>query len=75
MGMLESYWVKIPWWFMGKASRLIWLGFVGLLLVAILALTLYMNSLPSLSTWHTTILENEFTTDSDVKDFDAYLAL
>ncbi len=75
MGMLESYWVKIPWWFMGKASRLIWLGFVGLLLVALLALTLYMNSLPSLSTWHTTILENEYTADSDVKDFDAYLAL
>ncbi|MEE8588127.1 MAG: alpha/beta fold hydrolase [Sulfurimonadaceae bacterium] len=75
MAMLESYWVKVPWWFMSKASRLIWLAFIGVLLVAILLLTLYMNSLPSLSTWHTTILQNEFTTDSDVKDFDEYLAL
>ena len=75
MGLLESYWVKVPWWFMGKASRLLWLGFIGILLVAVLILILYMNSLPSLSTWHTTILQSEFTTDSDVHNYDAYLAL
>ncbi|MGB5966295.1 MAG: alpha/beta fold hydrolase [Sulfurimonadaceae bacterium] len=75
MRILESYWVKVPWWFMSKASRILWLAFIGLLLVGILAFTLYMNSLPSLSTWHTTILQNEFTTDSDIKDFDTYLAL
>ncbi|MFC2073267.1 alpha/beta hydrolase [Campylobacterota bacterium] len=34
-----------------------------------------MKSLPELSTWHTTILQNEFTTESFVKDFDAYIAL
>jgi len=34
-----------------------------------------MNSLPSLSTWHTTILKNEFTAKSNVEDFDAYMAL
>lgn len=34
-----------------------------------------MKSLPSLSTWHTTILENEFTLHSKVKSFDDYLAL
>ena len=75
MGILDSYWVKVPWWFMGKASRIIWLAFIGILLVGVLGFTLYMNSLPSLSTWHTTILQNEFTADSDVKDFDAYLDL
>lgn len=34
-----------------------------------------MRSLPSLSTWHTTILENEFTKHSKVKYFDDYIAL
>ncbi len=34
-----------------------------------------MRSLPELAVWHTTILENEFNTDSNVKDFDDYLAL
>ena len=36
---------------------------------------LYMSSLPTLSTWHTTILKNEFTTDSHVKDIEAYMSL
>jgi len=31
--------------------------------------------MPSLNTWHTTILENEFTTESNVKDFEDYIAL
>ena len=34
-----------------------------------------MRSLPELDIWHTTILHNEFNTDSDVKDFDDYVAL
>ncbi len=75
MDIANSNWFKVPLWFMAKISRILWLGSIGVVLVAILLFTLYMNSLPSLYTWHTTLLQNEFTLDSDVNDFDAYLAL
>lgn len=60
---------------MGKTSRLLWLGFIGVFLISAIILTLYIHSLPSLSTWHTTVLKNEFTADSGINDFKAYLAL
>jgi pimeloyl-ACP methyl ester carboxylesterase len=75
MSILESYWVKIPWWSVRKASRMLLSAFLGALLIGVIIFILYMKSLPSLSTWHTTILQNEFSTKSTVKDFDAYIAL
>ena len=75
MSLLESYWIKIPWWSVRKVSRILWLASLGALLIAVIVFTLYMNSLPSLSTWHTTILKNEFNVESNVEDFDAYIAL
>ncbi|WP_309497746.1 alpha/beta fold hydrolase [Sulfurovum sp.] len=75
MSLLKSYWVQIPWWSVRKASRILWLASLGSLLIGVIVFSLYMNSLPSLSTWHTTILKNEFNTNSNVKNFDAYIAL
>lgn len=75
MPLLESYWIKVPWWSFRKVTRVLSLAFLGALLIGTIVFTLYMNSLPSLSTWHTTILQNEFHTQSNVKDFDAYIAL
>ena len=75
MSILESYWIKIPWWSVRKATRILFLASLGALLIGVIVFVLYMKSLPSLSTWHTTILQNEFTTKSKVKDFDAYIAL
>ena len=75
MSILESYWIKIPWWSIRKASQMLLSAFLGALLIGITVFVLYFKSLPSLSTWHTTILQNEFTANSDVKDFDAYIAL
>ena len=51
------------------------LALLGSILIGLTIFILYMRSLPSLATWHTTILENEFTEYSNVKDFDDYLAL
>jgi hypothetical protein len=51
------------------------ISLLGVLIIGIVAFILYMKSLPSLSTWHSTVLENEFTTHSNVEDFDAYVAL
>lgn len=75
MGILQSYWVQIPWWSVRKASRILFLAFLGAILLAVIAFTLYMRSLPPLSTWHTTLLDNEFTVDSNVKDFEDYVDL
>jgi len=75
MRIFESYWVKIPWWSLQKATYLIWISFLGTLIIGFVAFTFYMKSLPSLSTWHSTVLKNEFTIQSNVKDFDAYMAL
>ena len=74
MRIFESYWVKIPWWSLHKATYL-WISFLGVLIIGFVAFTLYMKSLPSLSTWHTTVLKNDFTMNSKVKDFDSYVAL
>ena len=75
MGILESILIKLPLWSVRKALRILFLASLGALLIGVIVFVLYMKSLPSLSTWHTTILQNEFTTDSAVKDFDAYVAL
>ncbi|WP_415405534.1 alpha/beta hydrolase [Sulfurovum sp. CS9] len=79
MSILESYWIKIPWWSVRKASQMLLSAFLGALLIGVIVFILYMKSLPSLSTWHKTILQNEFSTKltikNTVKDFDAYIAL
>jgi len=75
MSIFESNWVKVPWWSIRKATYLMVISLLGVLIIGIVAFILYMKSLPSLSTWHSTVLENEFTTHSNVEDFDAYVAL
>lgn len=75
MRFWESYWVKIPWWSVKKISKIIWIASLGLVLIAVIGFFVYMNSLPTLSTWHTTMLKNEYTTKSNVKTFKEYLAL
>ncbi len=75
MNICESYWVRISWWSVRKATYLIWISFLGVLIIGFVAFMLYMKSLPSLSTWHTTVLKNEFTAKSKIKDFDTYSAL
>ncbi len=75
MRFLESFWVQIPWWSVKKAYRLLIIALIGGFLTALVAFYLYMRSLPELSAWHTTILQNEFTAKSDIKDLKGYMAL
>ncbi len=82
MGTIRSYLAKISWWSLRKAwwsvdkvFRIALLALFGLFLAGLIGFAFYMKSLPSLFTWHTTILQNEFTIHSDVKDFDGYIAL
>lgn len=75
MSIFHTVWYKLAWWVLRKATWFVWLSFLGTLIVAAIALTLYVHSLPSLSVWHTVKLKNEFTRKSDVKDFDSYFAL
>lgn len=75
MGFLNNLFIKVPLWSVRKATRILMLAILGSILVGLTIFILYMRSLPSLATWHTTILENEFTEYSNVKDFDDYLEL
>ena len=75
MNIFESNWVKIPWWSIRKATYLIIISLLGVLIIGTIAFILYMKSLPPLSTWHTTALTNDFTVNSKIEDFDAYVAL
>lgn len=75
MSILEKVLIRFPLWSVRKVFRILFLASLGGLVIGIIAFTLYMRSLPELAIWHTTILQNEFNTDSDVKDFDDYVAL
>ena len=75
MKFIKSYWVQIPWWSIKKAYRVMIAISIGSLFIGLIAFYLYMNSLPTLSTWHTTILKNEFTTRSHVDTLEKYIAL
>jgi len=75
MSLLQTIWYKLPWWIVRKATWLVWLSFLGTLIISGILLTLYIRSLPSLSTWHTVKLKSEFTRNAKVNDFESYLAL
>ena len=75
MRLFDGSFLKFSWWSVKKSTYLVWLMVLGAILLITLASTLYIRSLPALDIWHTTILENEFTVESDVKDFHAYQAL
>ena len=71
----RSYWLLVPLWSLKKIYRILLLTFIGALFVGLIVFYFYMRSLPTLFLWHTTLLENEFTSKSDVKTFEQYLAL
>ena len=75
MKFINSYWIRIPLWSAKKIYKISLLGILGVCIIGVVAFTLYMRSLPTLSTWHKTILENEFTLDSNVNTFEAYMGL
>jgi pimeloyl-ACP methyl ester carboxylesterase len=75
VNIFKSFWVQVPWWSVRKVSRILFLAFLGAILIGLILFALYMKSLPPLSLWHTTILQNEYTTKSDIKGFEGYMAL
>jgi len=48
---------------------------LGMLLLCIVLFYFYMHAMPSLSLWHTTLLKNEFTKNSNVHTFKEYIDL
>jgi len=75
MEFLDKYVIRLSWWSLKKIYRILIVASIGALFIGIIAFSLYMRSLPSLSTWHTTLLKNEFTTESEVKNIEEYMAL
>jgi pimeloyl-ACP methyl ester carboxylesterase len=47
----------------------------GVLVTLVIVFVLYLNGREDLQVWHTAELDEEFTVDSEVEDFDAYLKL
>ena len=75
MRLFDGFFIKLSWWSVKKSTYLVWLMLLGAILLITLASILYIRSLPALDIWHTTVLKNEFTADSNVKSFKDYLAL
>jgi len=59
----------------GYAIGAVLYGSVGALVVLVTVFVIYLDSRPDLKVWHLAELDAEFTADSPVADFDAYLAL
>ena len=55
--------------------RVVGYGAVGMALGLLAAFVLYLESRPDLQVWHVAELDEEFTADSEVTVFEAYLAL
>jgi len=75
MKFLKSYWIQVPWWSLKKVYWILLVTLIGGFFIGLIAFYLYMGSLPTLSTWHTTLLKNEYTAHSKVKNIEAYMAL
>jgi hypothetical protein len=75
MGFLDRYVIRVSWWSLKKIYRVMIVASVGTLFIGLIGFYLYMSSLPTLSTWHTTLLKNEFTTHSKIKNISEYMAL
>ncbi len=50
-------------------------GMGGGLVVLLLAFIIYLRTLPDLSVWHTAKLDEEFTVDSELRNFEEYIQL
>ena len=55
--------------------RLLGYGLLGSVIVVLVVYVRLLESRPDLSVWHHADLDEEFTVESDVSDFDQYLAL
>ena len=58
-----------------KASLALTYGSLGAVLGLIIAFVIYLDSRSNLQLWHIVELDAEFTAESNVADFEAYLAL
>ena len=58
-----------------RLVRMLLSSLTGALVVIIVIVVVHLNNRPDLHVWHKTVLDQEFSADSRVNDFSAYLAL
>ncbi len=68
-------WIRGPWWLVRNLSKIVFYIFQGVVIAIIIGFVLYIHSLPELSTWHTTQLDNRFKADSNIHTLEGYMAL
>ncbi len=70
-----NLWTQGSWWFVRNLGKVAFLFLQGILAALFIGFVFYVYSLPELSTWHTTELENRFQADSDIETLEGYMAL
>ncbi len=70
-----NIWIQGSWWLVQNLSKIVFFFLQGMLVALLIGFVFYVYSLPELSTWHTTQLENRFQADSDIKTLEGYMAL
>ena len=50
-------------------------GSLGAILILVVGFVLYLDNRPDLDRWHEASLDAEFEADSEIREFEAYLAL
>ncbi len=58
-----------------RLIRILLSSLLGALVVIVVVIVVELNSRPDLSVWHTTVLNQEFSADSGLKNFGEYLEL
>jgi len=68
--MIKRFFLTSRW-----LLRMLLLSLLGALLLAVVLVEIELNNRPDLSVWHTTVLDQEFSVDSELENFAQYLEL
>jgi len=62
--MIKRFFLTSRW-----LLRMLLLSLLGALLLAVVLVEIELNNRPDLSVWHTTVLDQEFSVDSELENF------
>ncbi len=68
-------WTQSSWWLVQNIGKIAFFFLQGVLVALFIGFVFYVYSLPKLSIWHTTHLENRFQANSDIETLEGYMAL
>ncbi len=72
--VVKEKWIAV-WGVIRRPVRILATMLIGVVIALLVVAVLFLNNQPDLSVWHTVELDEEFTADSPVTNFEDYLAL